>query len=119
DFFVLKDNRTNLTVSGTISVFEAKVGGSKLFALLLNRLKPLGFREPVDLNLRFRLDSDLLRLIYLELVSGSHAAQLSGSLRLSGGTVDFSGNVDGGNTLVRGLGTIRDPIWQLISTSRR
>jgi hypothetical protein len=119
DFFVLKDNRTNLTVSGTISVFEAKVGGSKLFALLLNRLKPLGFREPVDLNLRFRSDSDLLRLIYLELVSGSHAARLSGSLRLSGGTVDFYGNVDGGNTLVRGLGTIRDPIWQLISASRR
>jgi hypothetical protein len=85
----------------------------------MNRLEPFGFREPLDLNLRFRLDPVSLRLIDLQLVSGSHAAQLSGSLLLPGGIVDFSGNVDGGNRRLRGIGTIRDPIWQLISPSPR
>jgi hypothetical protein len=119
DFFVRRGERTDLTVSGTISVFEARVSGSKFFAPLMNRLEPFGFREPLDLNLRFRLDPVSLRLIDLQLVSGSHAAQLSGSLLLPGGIVDFSGNVDGGNRRLRGIGTIRDPIWQLISPSPR
>ena len=119
DFFVIRDHPTDLIVTGTISLFEAKVGESKFFAPLMNRLEPFGFREPVDLNLSFWLDADSLRLIHLQLVSGSHAAQFSGSLLLPSGIVDFSGNVDGGNTRVRGLGTIRDPMWQLISPSPR
>jgi hypothetical protein len=48
-----------------------------------------------------------------------HAAHLSGSLQMQGGIVDFSGNVDRGNRRLRGIGTIQDPIWQLISPSPR
>jgi hypothetical protein len=119
DFSVLGTDSTNLAVSGTISVLAAKMSGSKLFAPLLTRLEPLGFREPADLKLSFRLDPDSLRLISFQLVSGSHAVRLTGSLLLPGELVDFAGNVDDGTFHVRGLGTIQDPIWQLISPARR
>ena len=80
DFSVLGTDSTNLSVSGTVSVLAAKISGSKFFAPLLTRLAPLGFREPVDLKLSFRLDPESLRLISLQLVSGSHAVRLTGSL---------------------------------------
>ena len=106
-------------VSGTVSVLAANISGSKLFAPLLTRLAPLGFREPVDLKLSFRLDAGSLRLISFQLVSGSHAVRLTGSLLFPGELVDFAGNVDDGILHVRGFGTIQDPIWQLISPARR
>jgi hypothetical protein len=119
DFSVLGTDSTNLSVSGTVSVLAAKMSGSKLFAPLLTRLAPFGFREPVDLKLSFRLDPESLRLISFQLVSGSHAVQLTGSLLFPGELVEFAGNVDDGILHVRGFGTIQDPIWQLISPARR
>jgi hypothetical protein len=50
----------------------------------------------------------------LQIVSGSHAVHLSGSLFFLGGLVDLTGDVDSGTATVRGLGTIREPIWELI-----
>jgi hypothetical protein len=119
DFSVLGTGSTNLSVSGTVSVLSAKMSGSKLFAPLLTRLEPLGFREPLDLKLSFRLDPESLRLISFQLVSGSHAVQLTGSLFFPEELVDFAGKVDDGALHVRGFGTIQDPIWQLISPARR
>jgi hypothetical protein len=119
DFSVLGTDSTHLSVSGTVSVLAAKISGSKLFAPLLTRLAPLGFREPVDLKLSFRLDPESLRLISFQLVSGSHAVRLTGSLLFPGELVDFAGNVDDGILHVRGFGTIQEPIWQLISPARR
>ena len=119
DFSVLGTDSTHLSVSGTVSVLAAKISGSKLFAPLLTRLAPLGFREPVDLKLSFRLDPESLRLISFQLVSGSHAVRLTGSLLFPGELVDFAGNVDDGLLHVRGFGTIQEPIWQLISPARR
>jgi hypothetical protein len=119
DFSVLGADSTNLSVSGTGSVLSAKMSGSKLFAPLLRRLEPLGFREPLDLKLSFRLDPESLRLISFQLVSGSHAVRLTGSLFFPEELVDFAGNVDDGTLHVRGFGTIQDPTWQLISPARR
>jgi hypothetical protein len=119
DFSVLGAGSTNLSVSGTGSVLSAKISGSKLFAPLLRRLEPLGFREPLDLKLSFRLDPESLRLISFQLVSGSHAVRLTGSLFFPEELVDFAGNVDDGTLHVRGFGTIQDPTWQLISPARR
>ena len=118
NFSVLGTDPTNLLVSGTVSGLAARISGSKLFAPLLSRLEPLGFREPVDIKLSFRLNRESLRLTSFRLASGSHAIQLTGSLLLPGELVDFSGNVDD-DTYVRGFGTIQDPIWQLISPARR
>jgi hypothetical protein len=105
------------TVSG--SVLAVEMSGSKLFAPLLTRLAPLGFRDPVDLKLSFRLDPESLRLISFQLISDTHTVQLTGSLLFPGELVDFVGNVDDGTLHVRGFGTIQDPIWQLISPVRR
>jgi hypothetical protein len=105
------------TVSG--SVLAVEMSGSKLFAPLLTRLAPLGFRDPVDLKLSFRLDPESLRLISFQIVSDSHTVQLTGSLLFPGELVDFVGNVDDGTLHVRGFGTIQNPIWQLISPVRR
>jgi hypothetical protein len=119
DFSVLGTDSTNLSVRGTVSVIAAKMSGSRLFAPLLTRLEPIGFHEPVDLKLSFRLDPMSLRLISFQLISGSHAVQLTGSLFFPGELVDFAGIVDHGALRVRGFGTIQDPIWQLISPPRR
>ncbi len=119
DFSVRGTDPTNLLISGTVSGLAAKMSGSKLFAPLLSRLEPLGFREPVDIKLSFRLNRESLRLTSFQLVSGSHAVQLTGSLLLLGELVDFAGKVDDGTMNVRGFGTVQDPIWQLISPARR
>jgi hypothetical protein len=119
DFSVLGTDTTNFSVKGTVNVIAAKMSGSRLFAPLLTRLEPLGFHEPLDLKLSFRLDPLSLRLVSFQLISGSHALQLTGSLFFPGELVDFVGMVDNGAFRVRGFGTIQDPIWQLISPARR
>jgi hypothetical protein len=106
---------TNLVVNGTISVRGANVSKSKFFAPLLTRLEPLGFREPFDSKLTFKLDGVSLRMLSLQLLSGQHAVRLTGSLFFPGGLVDLTGAVEGSSVSVRGVGTVQDPIWQLIS----
>jgi hypothetical protein len=119
DFSLLGDDFTNLAVTGTITVQGAKVSGSKFLAPLLTRLEPLGFHEPLDSRLSFKLDATSLRMISFQLVSGSHAVRLAGSLFFIGGLVDLSGDADNGSFRVRGTGTIQEPIWELISPIRR
>jgi hypothetical protein len=119
DFSVLGGDRTNLAVSGTISVQGAKVSRSKFFAPLMTRLEPLGFREPLDTTLSFKLDAVSLRMIPLELVSGSHSLRLAGSLFFPGGLVDLSGDVNNSPLKVRGVGTIQKPTWQMIEPAPR
>jgi len=112
---MLGGDPANLAIGGAISVQGARVSGSKFLAPLLTRLQPLGFREPLDSKLSFKLDTVSFRMISFQLVSGSHAVRLAGSLFFLGGLVDLSGVVDNGPISVRGLGTIEKPIWELIS----
>ena len=107
DFSIFGGDPANFSVNGTISVQGAKISGSKFFAPLLTRLEPLGFREPVDANLNFKLDPVSFRLISLQMVSGSHSLTLNGSLFIPGELVDLSGDVDDGSHSVRGVGTIQ------------
>jgi hypothetical protein len=104
----------HLTVAGTIRVQGAKVSGSKFLAPLLALLDPLGFHEPLTASLRFKLDTVSLQIVSFQLVSGPHKIRLEGSLYLLGRLVDLSGNVDNDSFYVRGLGTIQEPIWQVI-----
>jgi len=115
DFSIFGGDPGNFAVNGAIDVQGAKVSGSKFMAPLLARLEPLGFREPLDAKLKFKLDQVLLHMIPLQMVSGTHSLTLSGSLFILGGLVDLSGDVDNGSHSVRGIGTIQKPIWQLIS----
>jgi hypothetical protein len=115
DFSALGSDPANLAVAGTISVQGAKVSGSKFLAPLLTRLEPLGFHEPLNSELRFKLNAVSLRVISFQLVSGPNEARLDGSIYLLGTVVDLSGDVDNGSFSVRGGGTIQEPIWQLIS----
>lgn len=115
DFTIFGGDPANFAANGAIRVQGAKISGSKLVAPLLSRLEPLGFREPLDADLKFKLDPVSFRVISLQMVSGSHSLTLNGSLFMLGGLVDLSGNVDGDSHGVRGLGTIQEPIWQLIS----
>jgi hypothetical protein len=119
DFSMLGGDPTNLAVSGTISVQGANVSGSKVFAPLLMRLEPFGFREPVDAKLSFKLDALSLRMISLQFASGSHLLRLAGSLFFLGGLIDLTGAVDNGSLSVRGVGTIQQPDWQLLSPAAK
>jgi hypothetical protein len=116
DFSVLGGGLGNVTVRGAASVKGARVSGSKFLGPLLTRLEPLGFREPFDSMLNFRLDPLSLRVISFQIVSGEHAARLGGSLLFPGGLVDLTGQVDGAAVIVRGVGTIQEPTWELISS---
>ena len=118
DFSILGDD-SNLAVRGTMSVKGAKVSGSKFLAPLLTRLESLGFHEPLDSEMRFKLDAISFRILSLEIISGSHAVRLGGSLFFLGGLVDLTGDVDAGSATVRGVGTIQEPIWELISSGPR
>ena len=93
------------------------MSSSKFLAPLLTRLEPLGFREPLDSNLRFKLDAFSFRIVSFQLVSGPHAVHLAGSLFFPGGLVDLIGEVDNGSLSVRGVGTIKEPIWELDAIS--
>ena len=115
EFSMLGGDSANLAIKGTMRVKGAKVGGSKFLAPLLMRLESLGFREPLDAELRFKLDAISLRILALQIASGSHVVHLGGSLFFLGGLVDLTGDVDSGSATVRGLGTVREPIWELIS----
>src|SRR3984893_4796299 len=115
EFSMLGGDSANLAIKGTMRVKGAKVRGSKFLAPLLTRLESLGFREPLDSELRFKLDAISLRILALQIVSGSHAVHLGGSLFFLGGLVDLTGDVDGGCNTVRRVGTIQEPIWELIS----
>jgi hypothetical protein len=112
---ILGGDPTNFAINGAISAQRANVSGSKFAAPLLARLEPLGFREPLDAYLKFKLDPVSLRMTPLQFLSGSHSLSLNGSLYFLGGLIDLSGEVDNGPCSVRGLGTIHQPIWQLIS----
>jgi len=114
DFSMVGGEPPNLEVNGTMSVKGAKVSGSKFLATLLTRLEPLGFREPVDSKLNFKLDAVSLQMTSFQIVSGSHSIILGGSLFFPGDLVDLTGDVDGGSVSVRCVGTIQAPIWELI-----
>ena len=107
DFSVLGGNAMNRTANGTINVQGSRVNGSKFLAPLLARLAPLGFREPLDAKLSFKLDALSLRMNSLRLVSGSQAVRLSGALYFPGGLVDLSGEVENSSVVVRGVGTVQ------------
>lgn len=115
DFSLPGSDPTTLAVNGTITVQGANVSESKLFAPLLARLEPLGFREPLDSKLTFKWDAVSLRMLSLQFVSGLHTVRLTGSLFFPGGLVDLTGAVDDSSLSVRGVGTVQEPIWQLIS----
>ncbi len=119
DFSVLGGNAMNRTANGTINVQGSRVNGSKFLAPLLARLAPLGFREPLDAKLSFKLDALSLRMNSLRLVSGSQAVRLSGALYFPGGLVDLSGEVENSSVVVRGVGTVQDPAWELILPAQR
>jgi hypothetical protein len=115
DFFMLGDDPPNLALNGSISVQGAKVSESKFLAPLLKRLVPLGFREPLDVKLSFKLEALSLRITSLQLISGSHVVSLAGSLFLLGGLVDLTGNVNNSSANIHSVGTIQEPNWELIS----
>jgi hypothetical protein len=115
DFSMVGGDRTNLALSGTIDVQGATLSGSKFLSPLLIRLGPLGFGEPLEMKLNFKLDALSLRMLSFQLLFGSHSLRLTGSLFFLGGLVDLAGNGDSGSFSIRGLGTIQEPIWQLVS----
>ena len=101
-------------IYGMIVADGALVTGSKFLEALLNRLGPLGFREPLDIKLDFKLARESFQLVSFQLTSGLHTARLAGSFYFPGGWVDLGGNVDHSSVALRGTGTIEDPTWQLI-----
>jgi hypothetical protein len=115
DISLTGDDTTNLVVIGTIIVQRANLGKSKAFAPLLGRLEPLGFRELFDSRLTFKFDGVSFRVLSLQLVSGRHAVHLTGSLLFPPGLLDLTGTVEGNSLSIRGVGTLQDPIWQLIT----
>ena len=115
DFSVLGAEPPDLAVHGTMRFKGATVNGGKFLAPLLTDLEPFGFREPLDAELSFKLDAASLRMLSLEIVSGSHSLRLAGSLLFFGDLIDLSGNGDNGAFNVRGFGTIQEPRWELIS----
>jgi hypothetical protein len=119
DFSTADGELMNLAVNGTIRVQGARVSGSKFLAPLLARLEPLGFHEPLNSQLSFKLNAISFRLISFQLVSDSHVAHLAGSLFIPGGLIDLSGDVDHGAFSVRGVGTIQEPTWELISATQK
>jgi hypothetical protein len=116
DFSILGGSPANLAINGTMSVTGAKLSGSRFLAPLLTRLQPLGFREPLDAKANFKLDAVSLRVSSFQIVSGEHAARLRGTLFFPGNLLDLTGDVDGGAVSIRGIGTVQEPIWNLISS---
>jgi hypothetical protein len=106
-------------ICGMIVADGAVVTGSKFLETLLNRLGPLGFREPLDINLGFKLARESFQLVSFQLTSGPHTARLAGSFYFPGGLVDLGGNIDFSSIALRGTGTIQDPTWQLIPGTRQ
>ena len=119
DLSLVGDEPTNFAVSGAVSVQGAKISGSKFLGPLLTRLEPFGLREPLDSKLNFKLDLLSLRMTSWQMVSGTQSAGLTGSVFLLGGLADFRGAVDSGPISIRGGGTIEDPIWEVVSPSRK
>jgi hypothetical protein len=100
-------------LSGIIAAQGATISTSNFFGPLLAKLGPHGFREPVDINLNFKLDSESLQLRSLQLLSNTRETALSGKFYLPGGIVDLNGNA--GLIGVRASGTLQSPSWELIS----
>jgi hypothetical protein len=119
DLSLVGDEPTNLAVSGAMSVQGAKVSGSKFLGPLLTRLEPFGLREPLDSKLSFKLDLLSLRMTSWQIVSGTQAVGLTGSVFFLGGLADFRGVVDSSPVSIRGGGTIDEPIWELVSSLRK
>jgi hypothetical protein len=69
----------------------------------------------LELKLSFTLEALSLRITSFQLISGSHAVHLAGSLFLLGGLVDLAGNVNNSSVNIRSVGTIQEPNWELIS----
>lgn len=101
-------------LDGTVTTEGATVTGSKFFEPLLNHLDRLGFEQPLDIKVGFKLDSATIQIRSLELASLLHKAVLAGAFYLPGGLIDLNGTVDNGKIGLRGVGTIQDPTWQLI-----
>src|SRR5206468_10273513 len=100
---------------GGIRMQRADLGRSDVFAPLLGGVEPHGFRELFDSRLTFKFDGVSLRVLSVQLDSGQHAVHLTGSLLFPPGLLHLTGTVEGSSLSVRGVGTLQDPIWQLIT----
>jgi hypothetical protein len=104
-------------LSGIVAAQGATISTSNFFGPLLAKLGPHGFREPLDINMNFKFDSESLLLRSLQLLSNTRETALSGKFYFPGGIVDLSGNA--GLIGVRAFGTIQNPSWELVSPAPR
>jgi hypothetical protein len=99
---------------GSLLFQDAALASTPLFAPLVATLTPYGYREPVDASLGVRLRRGLMELNSVTIRSGAHLLELSGSIGILTGRVDFSGSFD--QTRIRGEGPLASPIWRVLPT---
>jgi hypothetical protein len=104
---------SGISADGTVTLNEAVVSGTRLFGPLMRELEPIGFREPVDMTMNFRLRPELFKFNSLQLLSGEHSLRLSGAILFFGGLVDLSGEYQPGGIRIRAAGTASNPRWRL------
>ena len=112
-------NGTGFSVGGMLEVADARIAQAHLFAPLMARLAPLGIHEPLQMRLAFQLTPEALKLGSLQLASATRTVRLSGSVHLLGGFLDLAGNLEGGATHIRGIGTLNQPAWELAPSIQR
>ncbi len=113
EFSIIGNNRKLPALDGSLAAEGATVHGSKFLGPLLQQLGRLGFTDPLNINVEFNSDQDSLQLTSLRLSSGTHEAAMTGAFYLPG-DFDLDGKIDNGSIRLKGVGTIHDPIWQLI-----
>jgi hypothetical protein len=82
------------------------------------QLASAGFNRLGQLNAEFVADLDLLKISRLNLVSGQHALDLSGSVDLGTGATELSGHLDQVAAIARVTGSIADPDWEIVFPHR-
>lgn len=117
DVYVSGSNSRYPMLSGIIAAQGATISASNFFGPLLAKLGPHGFREPLDINLNFKCDSESLQLKSLQLLSNTRETALSGKFYFPGGIVHLNGNA--GLIGVRAFGTLQNPSWELIPPAPR
>ena len=110
---------TGFSARGMLDVTDARISQTRLFAPLMTRLAPLGVHEPFQMQLAFQLTPEALKLSSLQLASETRTVRLSGSVHLLGGFLDLAGNLEGGATHIRGVGTLNQPAWELAPAIQR